>query len=53
MSGFIGTPSLEDIKRLEAQIQELRVIVSTLLPDEVFERFRDDWFPRCYVNPEK
>lgn len=49
MSGFIGTPTLEDIRRLEAQIQELRIIVSTLMPDAAFERFREDWFPRAHL----
>jgi hypothetical protein len=53
VSGFIAMPTVADIKRLESQIHELRIILSTLMQPDVFERFREDWFPPHYIDPEK
>jgi hypothetical protein len=40
VTGFLGTPSMRDIQELSADIQQLRVIIFSLLDPEVAERFR-------------
>lgn len=45
--GFLATPSMQDIERIDKAITEIRTILLTMMEPDAAERFRRTWFPKA------